>query len=52
MHKEFKEQSSEHFSDKTIGEIIKTLAKRHGYQAKISQQFIEQTLFYVVCTDH
>ncbi|WP_142417292.1 phage late control D family protein, partial [Bartonella massiliensis] len=51
MREEIKEQASEHFDHKTIAEIVKTLAKRHGYQAKVSPQFTKQTLPYVVRTD-
>ncbi len=51
MRAEIKEQDSEHFDHKTIAEIIETLAKRHGYQAKVSPQFTKQTLPYVVRTD-
>ncbi|WP_273790043.1 phage late control D family protein, partial [Bartonella sp. ML70XJBT] len=51
MRKELKEQGSEHFDHKTIAEIVETLAKRHGYQAKVSPQFTKQTLPYVVRTD-
>ncbi|SPU27299.1 Phage protein D [Candidatus Bartonella washoeensis] len=51
MRKELKEQTSEHFDGKTVGEIVETLAKRHGYQAKISPQFTQQTLPYVIRTD-
>ncbi|MCZ2159068.1 late control protein [Bartonella sp. 220] len=51
MCKELKEQTSEHFDHKTVGEIVETLAKRHGYQAKISPQFTKQILPYVIRTD-
>uniref|UniRef100_UPI00047C977B phage late control D family protein n=1 Tax=Bartonella vinsonii TaxID=33047 RepID=UPI00047C977B len=51
MRKELKEQTSEHFDHKTVGEIVETLAKRHGYQAKISPQFTHKTLPYVIRTD-
>ncbi|WP_019222505.1 phage late control D family protein [Bartonella rattaustraliani] len=51
MRKELKEQASEHFDHKTIAEIVETLAKRHGYQAKVSPQFSKQALPYVVRTD-
>ncbi len=51
MRKELKEQVSEHFDHKTVGEIVETLAKRHGYQAKVSPQFTQQTLPYVIRTD-
>ncbi|WP_375621396.1 phage late control D family protein [Bartonella sp. AA97HXZ] len=51
MRKELKEQASEHFDHKTVGEIVETLAKRHGYQAKVSPQFTQQTLPYVIRTD-
>ncbi|WP_212113089.1 phage late control D family protein [Bartonella queenslandensis] len=51
MQKELKEQASEHFDHKTIAEIVETLAKRHGYQAKVSPQFTKQILPYVVRTD-
>ncbi|MBB5074127.1 phage protein D [Bartonella callosciuri] len=51
MRKELKEQASEHFDNKTIGEIVETLAKRHGYQAKVSPQFSKQTLPYVIRTN-
>ncbi|EJF86237.1 hypothetical protein MCW_00133 [Cardidatus Bartonella washoeensis 085-0475] len=51
MRKELKEQTSEHSDGKTVGEIVETLAKRHGYQAKISPQFTQQTLPYVIRTD-
>ncbi|MET3589785.1 phage protein D [Bartonella silvatica] len=51
MRKELKEQVSEHFDHKTTGEIVETLAKRHGYQAKVSPQFTQQTLPYVIRTD-
>ncbi|MET3589957.1 hypothetical protein ABID23_001049, partial [Bartonella silvatica] len=51
IRKELKEQDSEHFDHKTVGEIVETLAKRHCYQAKISPQFTQQTLPYVVRTD-
>ncbi|WP_273721228.1 phage late control D family protein [Bartonella sp. ML71XJBT] len=51
MRKELKEQVSEHFDHKTVGEIVETLAKRHGYQAKVSPQFSKQTLPYVIRTD-
>ncbi|AFR25993.1 hypothetical protein [Bartonella sp. MR168JLCBS] len=37
MHKEIKDQSSEHFDNQTIGKIVEPLAKCHGYQTKISQ---------------
>ncbi|WP_246787418.1 phage late control D family protein [Bartonella vinsonii] len=51
MRKELKEQTSEHFDHKTVGEIVETLAKRHGYQAKISSEFTHKTLPYVIRTD-
>ncbi|WP_254493694.1 phage late control D family protein [Bartonella sp. B1099] len=51
MRGELKEQVSEHFDHKTIGEIVEILAKRHGYQAKVSPKFTKQTLPYVVRTD-
>ncbi len=51
MCAEIKEQASEHFDHKTIAEIVEALAKRHGYQAKVSPQFTKQTLPYVVRTD-
>ncbi|WP_254493241.1 phage late control D family protein [Bartonella sp. B1099] len=51
MRAEIKEQDSEHFDHKTIAEIVESLAKRHGYQAKVSPQFTKQTLPYVVRTD-
>ncbi|ENN93160.1 phage late control protein D [Bartonella vinsonii subsp. berkhoffii str. Tweed] len=51
MRKELKEQTSEHFDHKTVGEIVETLAKRHDYQAKISPQFTHKTLPYVIRTD-
>ncbi|WP_455466976.1 phage late control D family protein [Bartonella sp. B39] len=51
MRKELKEQASEHFDHRTIGEIVETLAKRHGYQAKISPQLTKQALPYVIRTD-
>ncbi|EJF87193.1 hypothetical protein MCY_00317 [Bartonella rattimassiliensis 15908] len=51
MQKELKEQASEHFDHQTISEIVETLAKRHGYQAKVSPQFTKQILPYVVRTD-
>ncbi|WP_375702375.1 phage late control D family protein [Bartonella sp. AA89HNZF] len=51
MRKELKEQASEHFDHQTISEIVETLAKRHGYQAKVSPQFVKQTLSYVIRTD-
>ncbi len=51
MRKELKEQTSEHFDHKTVGEIVETLAKRHDYQAKISSEFTHKTLPYVIRTD-
>ncbi|GAA5108178.1 phage late control D family protein [Bartonella jaculi] len=51
MRKELKEQTSEHFDHQTVGEIVETLAKRHGYQAKVSPQFTKKPLSYVVRTD-
>lgn len=51
MRAEIKEQDSEHFDHKTIAEIVESLAKRHGYQAKVSPKFTKQTLPYVVRTD-
>ncbi|WP_375618495.1 phage late control D family protein [Bartonella sp. AC134YNZD] len=51
MRKELKEQTSEHFDHKTVGEIVETLAKRHGYQAKVSPQFTKTSLSYVIRTD-
>ncbi|WP_332060941.1 phage late control D family protein [Bartonella sp. CB74] len=51
MRKEIKEQTSEHFDAQTVGDIVETLAKRHGYQAKISPEFYEKPLSYVVRTD-
>ncbi len=51
MRGEIKEQMSEHFDHKTIGEIVETLAKRHGYQAKVSPEFYQHSLPYVVRTD-
>ncbi|MGF7158139.1 phage protein D [Bartonella heixiaziensis] len=51
MRKEFKEQTSEHFDHKSVGEIVEILAKRHGYQAKISQQFTKKPLPYVIRKD-
>ncbi|GAA5099727.1 late control protein [Bartonella acomydis] len=51
MRGELKEQVSEHFDHKTIAEIVETLAKRHGYQAKVSPQFTKQALPYVIRTD-
>ncbi|WP_254474891.1 phage late control D family protein [Bartonella sp. B1098] len=51
MRAEIKEQASEHFDHKTIAEIVESLAKRHGYQAKVSPKFTKQTLPYVVRTD-
>ncbi|KEG17033.1 phage late control D family protein [Bartonella bacilliformis] len=51
MRQEIKEQGSEHFDGKTVGEIVETLAKRHGYQSKVSQEFYEHPLPYVVRTD-
>ncbi|VEJ46133.1 Phage protein D [Bartonella vinsonii] len=51
MRKELKEQTSEHFDHKTVGEIVETLTKRHGYQAKISPEFTHKTLPYVIRTD-
>ncbi len=44
-------KSSEHFDHKTVGEIVETLAKRHGYQAKVSPEFTHKTLPYVIRTD-
>ncbi|WP_455481251.1 phage late control D family protein [Bartonella sp. B12(2025)] len=51
MRQEIKAQSSEHFDNQTVGHIVETLAKRHGYQAKVSPKFYQQSLSYVVCTD-
>ncbi len=44
-------KSSEHFDHKTVGEIVETLAKRHGYQAKVSPEFTHKTLPYMIRTD-
>ncbi len=51
MRGELKEQVSEHFDHNTVGEIVETLAKRHGYQAKVSPQFTKQALPYVIRTE-
>ncbi len=51
MRKEIKEQTSKHFDSQTVGDIVETLAKRHGSQAKISSEFYEKPLSYVVHTD-
>ncbi|UTO29140.1 phage late control D family protein [Bartonella harrusi] len=51
MRGELKEQISEHFDNQTIGEIVESLAKRHGYQAKVDQEFYSKTLPYVVRTN-
>ncbi|MET3589104.1 phage protein D [Bartonella silvatica] len=48
---EIKEQGSEYFDHHTIGEIVETLAKHHGYQAKVSPQFYREYLSYVVRTE-
>ncbi|EJF94612.1 hypothetical protein ME9_00925 [Bartonella taylorii 8TBB] len=51
MYKEIKEQSSEYFDYRTVGKIVEILVKRHGYQAKVNQQFTKKPLPYMIRTD-
>lgn len=46
MRSDIKEPVSEHFDNMTVGQIVETLAKRHGFDAKVDKAFASQKLPY------
>lgn len=51
MRSDVKEPLSEHFDDQTLGSVVETLAKRHGYRAKVAQEFASIKLPYIARTE-
>ena len=50
LRADVKEQDFEHFEETTIGAIVEKLAKRHGYDAKISPDLAARQIPYVART--
>lgn len=47
LRADVKEQASEHFEETTIGDIVEQLARRHGYDAKISPDLASRPVPYM-----
>lgn len=47
MRKDVKEPVDEHFDSKTAGDIVRELAGRHGYQAKVSESLEGVAIPYI-----
>lgn len=47
MREDVKEQGSEHFDQTTIGDVVEQLAKRHGYDAKVSPELASKQIEYI-----
>jgi phage protein D len=47
MREDVKEQGSEHFDHTTIGDVVEQLAKRHGYDAKVSPELASKQIEYI-----
>lgn len=48
MRSDIKEQASEHFDNKSIGEVVDSLAKRHGFSSKVAEELCSMRLDYIV----
>lgn len=50
LRADVKEQDFEHFEDTTIGTIVGQLAKRHGYDTKVSPELAARPVTYIART--
>ncbi|TCT41136.1 phage late control D family protein [Martelella mediterranea] len=51
MRKAVKEPADEHFDDMSAGDIVRQLADRHGYDAKVSENFDQLVIPYIARTN-
>jgi phage protein D len=51
MRSDLKEPVSEHFDDRTVGDLVQELAGRHGLQAVVSPALAGETLPYIARLD-
>lgn len=51
MNEDVKEQASEHFDEGTLVQIVDRLARRHGYQSKVSDELKNKRVPYIVRTN-
>jgi len=51
MRKAIKEPADEHFDAMSAGDIVRQLAERHGYDAKVSEAFDQTAIPYIARTN-